>query len=132
MTIVVTPENHPPVADPDGPYTGYTNTSVTVNGTGSYDPDTGDHIVSYGWELDGIPPYDFDDANTPIAEWIWTAKGTYNIGLKVTDSHGLNGTAWTTVTILPNIPPVLEITEPDDNETIRGSININRCSSHTI
>ncbi|RJS74064.1 hypothetical protein CW714_02280, partial [Methanophagales archaeon] len=65
------PPNQPPVSDPNGPYTGCVNSSVTLNGSKSYDPDMGDTIVSYGWELDNVTPYDFDDAFGETVQWTW-------------------------------------------------------------
>jgi hypothetical protein len=98
-TVHITPPPHPPVADPDGPYTGCPDVPVTLDGTGSFDIDTGDSIVSYGWELDMVAPYDFDDATGPTPQWTWASAGTYNIGLKVEDTTELTDTAWTTVEI---------------------------------
>ena len=102
------PPNQPPVSDPNGPYTGCVNSSVTLNGSKSYDPDMGDTIVSYGWELDNVTPYDFDDAFGETVQWTWNTPGTYNIGLKVTDKHGATHITWTTVNIevcLPELCP---------------------------
>jgi uncharacterized protein YycO len=93
--VRITPPDHPPVADPGGPYQGYFSIPalgvhhvVTLDGSSSYDINEpfGDSIVEYGWELDGIFPYDFDDALGETVQWTWDAPGTYNIGLKVTDT----------------------------------------------
>ncbi len=100
--------NDPPVADPDGPYSGSVGSSITFNGSASYDPDEpyGDQIVSWEWEFTGDGQY--DDASGEIVQWSWGSPYSGFIGLKVTDTHG----AWDTdeaevnVTPAPTPPPV--------------------------
>jgi len=108
--VHITPPPHPPIADPDGPYSGYQGQLITLDGTGSFDIDSGspwfDYIVSYGWELDLVWPYDFDDEFGATVQWSWDVLGTHNIGLKVNDTTGLTHTAWTTVTIIPPPPEI--------------------------
>ncbi len=41
--------NTPPVADPNGPYVGVEGTAVTLDGTGSYDPDASG-TLTYQWQ----------------------------------------------------------------------------------
>ena len=66
------PGNQSPVADANGPYSGTVNVPLTLDGTGSNDPDG--TIVSYNW--------DFGDTNTGtgaspthtyLAEWYFHA-----------------------------------------------------------
>jgi chitodextrinase len=71
--------NEPPVANPNGPYLGAVNTSITFDGTGSSDPD-GD-ALTYAW--------DFGDSNTgsgATATHNYAAAGIYNVCLTVNDS----------------------------------------------
>ncbi|MBN1155019.1 PKD domain-containing protein, partial [candidate division KSB1 bacterium] len=91
------PENNPPVADADGPYSGMTGQPVTLDGSGSYDPDTGDSIVKYEWDLDSDGQY--DDATGMYPLYTWSAPTIAIIWLKVTDSHGESDTDSTTVRI---------------------------------
>ena len=90
-----------PVADADGPYIGWENVPLKLNGSGSYDPEsrmyTPDHpwyetIAKYEWDLDGDG--EFDDSTEPEPFWTWDTKGTYAVGLRVTDSQpsGPDGT----------------------------------------
>jgi len=45
-------QNHPPVANADGPYVIYYGYGVTLDGSQSYDPDSPpDYIVSYAWDM---------------------------------------------------------------------------------
>jgi len=103
VSVAQASANQPPVADPNGPYTGMATVPLTFDGSGSSDPD-GDPI-SYYW--------DFGDANTgtgvtPIHTYV--AGGVYTVTLTVTDSHGLSDTQTTTATISFH-PPVASFTE---------------------
>lgn len=124
-----------PVADPDGPYEGYVNAPVQLDGSKSYDPESkmfpSDHpwyetIATYEWDLD----YDgeFDDSMDVKPSWTWDNEGLYIVGLKVTDSQtsGPGGTIgpldvdtkYTTVAIesAPNKYAILVAPVRSDNE----------------
>ena len=92
------PSNNPPVADADGPYSGKVGDVVLLVGSGSYDPDAGDHIVKYEWDLDldGVYDQPCSDGDTL---WVWSSPYTGKIRLKVTDSHGDTDTDEANVTI---------------------------------
>lgn len=84
--------NAPPVADPNGPYTGTVGSLVALNGSGSSDPDG--TIVAYDW--------DFGDSSTGTGvtpSHTYAAPGTYTVTLTVTDNDGATDTATTTVGI---------------------------------
>ena len=49
VTITVNAVNDPPVADPNGPYTGTVGSVVSFDGSGSFDVDG--TIVSYEWDF---------------------------------------------------------------------------------
>lgn len=101
VTVRVEPPPHDPTAVSGGPYVACSEKPVTLNGSGSFDIDEpeGDYIVSWGWELDGAVPYDYDDASGETVQWTWNTPGTYDIALKVTDSVGRTNIAWTKVEI---------------------------------
>jgi len=94
--------NNPPVADPNGPYTGVVGIPVNIDGSGSYDPDLGDSITNYEWDMDNDGSY--DDATGVTVTWTWFTTGTKTIALKVSDTYGAADFAATTVSITP--PPV--------------------------
>ncbi|MCK4389013.1 MAG: PKD domain-containing protein [Desulfobacterales bacterium] len=96
--VVISRENHPPVADPGGPYVVELGEELTLDGSGSYDPDAADNIVSYAWELDGDQDFDDDSGSTVV--WARSQLGIFDIGLRVTDLAGLSHTAWTTVRVI--------------------------------
>lgn len=86
--------NHPPTADPNGPYTGYVGYPVTFDGTGSSDPD-GDPL-SYEWDFgDGSLPV----PDTPTPSHTYSVAATYTVQLTVTDGRGGMDIAYTTATI---------------------------------
>ncbi len=61
LTVTGGTVNEPPVADADGPYVGDVGEPVSLDGSGSFDPDLApDQIVSYAWDLDNDGQ--FDDA----------------------------------------------------------------------
>ena len=93
-----------PIADANGPYTGFVGESITFDGTGSYDLDG--TIVSYEWDLDDDG--DFDDATGPTPLKTWYAPYSGNISLKVTDDDGATDIDTTTLTMeeaVDTIPP---------------------------
>ncbi|HMG74994.1 MAG TPA: PKD domain-containing protein, partial [Pyrinomonadaceae bacterium] len=84
--------NQLPIASAGGTYSGTISQNVPFNGGTSYDPDG--TIVSYSWS--------FGDGGTgsgvsPIHPY--SAGGTYNVTLTVTDNLGAQGSATTTVSI---------------------------------
>lgn len=72
------PVNHPPVADPNGPYLAPVRTPIEFDGAGSYDPD-GD-ALTYTW--------DFGDGRTgtgPMPSHSYSSAGIYEVCLTVND-----------------------------------------------
>ena len=93
----------PPVADPNGPYTGTVGSAVQFDGTGSFDPDGG-AIVTYEWEFgDGTT----GTGATPTHSH--ATAGTYQVSLTVTDDEGVTDTGTTSATITDLGPVDLDI-----------------------
>lgn len=108
--------NQSPVADPgpipDGqpdtqPYTCNTGQTITLDGSGSYDPDG--QIIRYEWDFngDGTP-----DATGPTVSFTCpTTPRSVTIKLTVTDNAGATVTAQQTITVSqappPNQPPTV-------------------------
>ena len=88
--------NQPPVADPQGPYTGLSDDPVQFDASASWDPDGA--IVCYDWDFgDGaIAP---DAGPTPSHTYL--APGQYVAALTVTDDGGLTDTGVATGSIDP-------------------------------
>lgn len=92
--IIVNRGNHPPVADAGGPYAAHVGQQITFDGSGSYDPDQGDNIVLYEWDLDGDGAY--DDATGVTTTMTWNVEYSGFVRLRVTDSNGAIGESQTT------------------------------------
>jgi PKD repeat protein len=106
--------NTPPVADPNGPYTGVVGVAVMFDGTGSSDPDG--TIVSYDW--------DFGDGSTgtgPQPQHAYAAPGVYDVTLTVTDDAGdTSAPATTTATI----DPANQAPTADPNGPYTGTVGV--------
>ncbi len=105
--------NHAPVSDPNGPYPASPDSCISLDGAGSYDPDApGGDTITHAWDLDNDGEYDNSDEVQPefcVGPVIGTV---YDICLKVTDSYGETDVQCTTVTIVPNQPPVADPNGP--------------------
>lgn len=91
--------NRPPVAVPGHDVTARVGETVTLDGSASYDPDSGDSITAYDWDFgDGSA-----HGSTDKPAHAWATAGTYTLALRVTDAHSTSGEATAKATILP--PP---------------------------
>ena len=100
-TNVGPPPNQPPTANANGPYSALVGANISFSSAGSSDPDGS--IVSYSW--------DFGDGATSTAAnptHAYSAAGTYNVSLTVTDDQGATGSNSTTATITVPTPPVAD------------------------
>ena len=92
--------NRPPSAEAGGPYTSVEGSVVTLDASGSSDPDG--HALRYEWDLDGDGLY--DDAVGERAQVTFGDDGSFVVGLKVTDKFGLSDTD-TAEVVVTNLPP---------------------------
>ncbi|GEM_PF-1940961 len=95
--ILGAPANRPPVAEAGGPYTVAWGMPLTLDGSGSTDPN--DNISTYEWDLDNDGEY--DDASGIAPTVTFNQDGEHTISLRVTDAGGLSDTDTATVTVLP-------------------------------
>lgn len=72
----IAPVDYPPIANANGPYYGYEGSPITLDGSGSYDPD-GD-VLRYRWDLDNDTSWDTDWLSSPFFNQTWgdDYKGT--------------------------------------------------------
>jgi CSLREA domain-containing protein len=105
--------NSAPTADAAGPYTIAEGASVTLNGSGSTDPE--DETLTYAWDLNNDLTFGDVTGVGPTVDWATLQSfgivddGTHTIGLQVDDGRGgLNATTATlTVT---NTQPTISTT----------------------
>jgi streptogramin lyase len=108
--LTVMPANQPPVADAGGPYPVPEGGSVTLDGSGSSDPD-GDPLT-YAWDLDGNSTYE-----TPGQSPVFSAVGldgpsTVTVGLQVCDTSSACASDTAQVDIANVAPSVGPIAGP--------------------
>ena len=106
-TVIVTvTANLPPVADAGTNQTVYSQSTVTLNGSGSTDPD-GD-MLTYAWTAPaGITLSDAAAANPTFAAPVVDGQEDYTFTLVVTDDLGLTDEATVIITVVGNLPPVI-------------------------
>ncbi len=89
--------NSPPVADAGADQIGVRPGTITLNGSGSYDPE-GDPLT-YSWQQIGGPDVPLSGANTAVATFPGSSGQTYSFRLTVKDPTGAQSSARTTVTV---------------------------------
>ncbi len=105
--VVVDPRaNTAPLSDPNGPYSGLVNETLTFSGS-AVDPD-GDPIVEYRWVFG-----DGSEAYGQTVTHAYTAESSYVVTLYATDDRGATGHAETKCqTGLANRPPIADAGGP--------------------
>ncbi|RMH57564.1 MAG: hypothetical protein D6679_06395, partial [Candidatus Hydrogenedentota bacterium] len=104
-TVVVTVINVPPVAIATGDTTIARPLTLTLSGTGSYDPDSG--TLTYSWaQISGPVSASPSPSNAATATIFPPQKGTFEYRLTVDD--GIDTDADTVSVIVLNTPPVAD------------------------
>jgi uncharacterized repeat protein (TIGR01451 family) len=107
--------NEPPIAVVSAtPTSGAAPLTVAFDGSGSSDPDPGDTITSYSWDLNGDGA--FGDATTAQTTYTYNQPGSYTARLRVTDKHSASSTASVVITV-NNTPPTPSIATPSASTT---------------
>ena len=113
--ITFTSANQPPVARVTAaPTTGSAPLTVTFDGSGSSDPDSGD-TLRYAWDLDGDGA--FDDSTTVQPTYTYTSAGTITATLRVTDGAGATDDQSVTISVGGNTAPTAVINTPGAGTT---------------
>jgi hypothetical protein len=92
--------NHPPIANPGGPYEAKRKQAVTLVGTGSMDPDA--DVLTYQW--------DFGDGKVgtgAIVQHKYQKLGVFTVTLVVSDGE-LSSVPVTTTVSVSNAPPLAD------------------------
>lgn len=100
LTVNAPATNLPPTAVPGGPYVGFVNSSVSFNGSDSFDPEDDD--ITYLWNFgDGRTSTNLNPSHT------YTSQGTFVVTLTVNDGIQNSTPSTTTATIsIINTQPV--------------------------
>jgi|GEM_PF-2071231 len=107
-TVWVHPPPHDPIADANGPYGGWPDVPVTLDGSGSFDPND-DQIVIWEWDLDNDGGFE-TSVEARTVEHTWDADGIYPIALRVisiNESDSPSAPSRTTV-VIGNHDPVAD------------------------
>ncbi|MDX1615413.1 MAG: PKD domain-containing protein [Candidatus Promineifilaceae bacterium] len=96
--------NRPPTADAGGPYDAAEGQTISLDASGSTDPD--DNLASFAWDLDNDGQ--FDDATGLTTEVTFGDNGVHQVGLRVTDAFGQTDTDSAEV-VVGNLPPQVEL-----------------------
>ena len=117
-----------PVADAGGPYTLFSGADLALDGSGSYDPDGGDSIVSYEWDVDDDGQYDDATGAAPTVLWatlelMGLGVDTHIIKLRVRDTLDQSDIEATTLTILAAPAPTVIAFDINDSLPQRSRIN---------
>jgi YD repeat-containing protein len=102
----------PPVADltasPPNPLTAQ---DVTLDASGSTDPDPGGAIVRYEWDLNGDGTFEHDTGATPTTTTQFATPGSHTVRVRVTDQDGATAVKSLDV-VAQNRPPTAAFTAP--------------------
>ncbi len=102
--------NQPPVSVIAAtPTSGSAPLTVSFSGTGSSDPDAGDGITAYSWDLNGDGT--FGDSTAATLSYTYNTPGSYTASLRVTDKHNTSSTSSVTISV-NNTPPTAFIDTP--------------------
>ena len=123
--------NRAPIADAGGPYVIAEGQELALNASGSHDPDVGDMIMRYDWDLDGDG--DFDDLSSADPVYVVTWPTLISLGIedgpdvrsvsvRVSDILGEHDIATAELTLV-NAAPSATVSAPTDGfQGVRGQI----------
>jgi hypothetical protein len=105
-----------PIANPGGPYSVNEGSSITLNGSGSTDPNGGT-ITAYEWDLHYNGTFSNQLQGAQLNYNAGNAKAPFTIALEVVDSEGDTSAPATTTVTTNDVPPTI---------TVTGGGNVNR------
>jgi len=106
-TVTVSSNDPPEAALTANPDRAEPGQSVTLDASGSSDPDGS--LVEYRWDLDGDGTVD-TTTGSPTTSTSFTQAGDHNVGVTVLDGDGATDTATTTVAVQANQAPSAALT----------------------
>lgn len=103
---IIIPTNLPPVADAGLDQVVRLGSVVTLNGSGSFDPDNGPNSLSFTWTQTAGPPVVLQGSTTPAPTFTPIIAGVYEFSLVVSD--GLDSSMADIVQITVQLPGDLD------------------------
>jgi hypothetical protein len=116
------PYNEPPTAEANGPYEVDEGSSVSLDATGSSDPEGG--ALSYEWVLDAALEGSLDDPTLAAPTFTGDDDSTGKVELTVFDPEGQPGTDTATITVLNVAPTVNDVTAPSGTVPVGTSVDV--------
>lgn len=110
--------NLPPTAEAGGPYAGLEGSPLTLDASGSSDPDN--NIVEYAWDLDNNGSYETIGLSPQVT---FNDNGTFQVGLRVTDAYGESSTDAAEI-VIANVPPVISAINVPATVNLGASFNV--------
>jgi autotransporter-associated beta strand protein len=117
--VLIVNRNGPPTADAGGRYTIAEDDSLTLDGSGSSDPD--DDELAYSWDVNGDDTFGDATGVSPTLTWtqlqalgIDDGLSVFNVKVRVNDGHGHSMDSAATTLTVNNLAPTLDITGPNN------------------
>ena len=101
-------QNLPPIANAGPDLLAEVNSVVTLNGADSYDPDGSALELSEFWRQVSGSPVTIADADETVANFTPIQVGSYVFSLTVVDIYGDSSVDQSTITVVEEIPDVLD------------------------
>ena len=130
--IYVLHMNQSPVAIPGEDQTTYRGMSVTIDGSGSYDPDE-NYPLSYQWKVEFAPgesTAQLADPTVPVTTFTPDVLGYYTISLTVTDAQGGHGGPEWVVISTENAAPVADAGPDQVVQVLGAQVNLDGSQSY--
>jgi hypothetical protein len=109
--------NNSPTASAGGPYSGNEGSAISLDGSGSSDPDAGD-TITYAWSFTknagvrAAATCSFSSATAQSPTFTCTDNGSYTVSLTVTDNHGASSSASAATVTVSNVAPTATFNAP--------------------
>jgi hypothetical protein len=104
QVAMTTVPNEPPVADAGADQTVSIGDQVTLDGSGSFDPDTSPGPLTFSWTQTGGPKVLLAGAGTETPTWTPVEEGVYTFELIVNDGQDSSTPASVEITVLGSTP----------------------------
>jgi hypothetical protein len=128
VTITINLTCHPPEADAGPDQEATLCDTVSLDGTGSHDPDTPPELLGYEWHFAAVPPGservdgDIVGQGTPNAQFVPDVTGVYVVQLEVSDDCG-NDTDNVVILVRPctcfhDATPLVSISSVNERATL--------------